>query len=116
MPATHDHIARAWQLRCRLVQTLAPSRHLAIECADAERADGARALSAGEARVGALESEIVEGHAVTIAGLAAQACLLSEFCELGTRRDDGDLVLARKLAAALVSLASRNGGRGLPEI
>jgi len=110
-----DGLANAWHRRRRLIRALAASRHSAIRRASATTDADAGSPATGEARICAIEAQIVAGHARSIAGLAAQACLLSEYCELGTRTDDGDLVLARKIASALVSLANQDAGETFPE-
>jgi hypothetical protein len=110
-----DGLANAWHRRCRLIRALAPSRHGAIRRANAAADAEREFLATGEARICAIEAQIVAGHARSLAGLAAQACLLSEYCELGTRTDDGDLVLARKIASALVLLANQDAGETFPE-
>ena len=128
-PNPPDPLIRFWRERHRLIEEVASLRRRAGQDVGtaahpefahteiARREARIAVMCAGhlveiaprEARISALEARIVKAHAMTLAGLAVQARLMTEFCELGALADESDLILARNIESGLERMADLDG-------
>ena len=109
-----DRLTTLWRHRHRLIEEVATLRSCAGRLPGDVR--GSAWVQAGitqcEGRISELESEIVHARAATLGGLAVQARLLTEYCELGALADESDLILARNIASRLEDMALIDANSG----